>query len=45
MRRLIKPLGIIHIDGAGSCLDLIINLVTTSAGQGVGNDILLAGDV
>ena len=31
MRRLIKHLGIIHNDLAGSCLDLIINLVTTSA--------------
>ena len=30
MRRLIKHLGIIHNDLAGSCLDLIINLVTTS---------------
>ena len=31
MRRLIKHLGIIHNDLAGSCLDFIINLVTTSA--------------
>lgn len=30
MRRLIKPLGIIHNGLPGSCLDLIINLVTTS---------------
>ena len=30
MRRLIKHLGIIHNDLAGSCLDFIINLVTTS---------------
>ena len=30
MRHLIKHLGIIHNDLAGSCLDLIINLVTTS---------------
>ena len=33
MRHLIKHLGIIHNDLAGSCLDLIINLVTTSARQ------------
>ena len=35
MRHLIKHLGIIHNDLAGSCLDFIINLVTTSGYTGL----------